>query len=515
MPEHLRALVVILALATFVFLFAKAPACAVAMPSADFERRRNLWLAITLTAFLAHNFWVYLFATAASLLFTLSREQNRLALFFFLLFAVPGLQREIPGIGGIRYFFDIDYTRLLVLAVLLPTYLSLRTRSGIERFGTTLPDKLIAGYIVLNFLLMLTVSTFTGALRHGVFYAFIDILLPYYVASRSLRDLAAFRDALMAFAIAALLLSAAAVFEAVRHWLLYAPLQDALGARWGMGNYLERGYQGALRAQGSTGHPIALGYVTAVAAAFFLYLRRSIPNRTVWNLGLLLLTAGLVASLSRGPWVGAAVMLCVFIAAGPAPATQFIKLVMLGTAVLAASLIFPIGANVLDYLPFVGSIEEGSVSYRRRLLEISIDVILGNPFFGGFNYIYSPAMQELKQGEGIIDIVNTYLGVGLTSGLVGLSLFAGFFFVIVINIIKTMARLPDRNDDLYLLGRVLCSALIGILVTIFTVSSISVIPVVYWSVAGLGLAYMRILVAAKDPEVAQRSGFHPARSWSG
>src|SRR6267378_5682404 len=120
MPEHIRALIVILALATPVFLFAKKPVCALAMAPADFERRRNLWFAITLIAFLAHNFWVYVIATAVLLLVTLPRESNKLALFFFLLFAVPAMPKEIAGVAGIRQFFTIDYIRLLVLVVLLP-----------------------------------------------------------------------------------------------------------------------------------------------------------------------------------------------------------------------------------------------------------------------------------------------------------------------------------------------------------------------------------------------------------
>lgn len=39
----------------------------------------------------------------------------------------------------------------------------------------------------------------------------------------------------------------------------------------------------------------------------------------------------------------------------------------------------------------------------------------------------------------------------------------------------------------------LLATLIGILVIIFTVSSITFIPVVYWSVAGLGVAYIQMV----------------------
>ena len=73
-----------------------------------------------------------------------------------------------------------------------------------------------------------------------------------------------------------------------------------------------------------------------------------------------------------------------------------------------------------------------------------------------------------------------------------------------------MRSLADRNDELYLLGQVLFSTLLGILVIIMTVSSISVIPVIYWSVAGLGVAYARMLALAKAPEAAVPARFQPA-----
>lgn len=500
MPEHIRALFVILALASVVFVFAKGPACAVAMAPADFERRRNLWFAVTLAAFLAHNFWVFIIAAGSLLFVAAFREQNRMAMFFLLLFAVPAFSAEIPGAGGIRYFFEMNYVRLLVLAVLLPAFLSLQRQSDLEPFGRTLPDKLVAGYLVLILMLMFTVSTLPGALRAGVFYAFIDVLLPYYVASRSLKNVQHFRDALMALAIAALVLSAIGIFEFARHWLLYSSLEDALGVRWGYGNYLER--EDTLRAQGTTGQPIPFGYVMAVGACLILYLKNSIPNKAVWMLGLLLLVAGLIAGLSRGPWVGAAAMVLAFIALGPSGGPRIAMIALAGIVVLPVLMAFPIGAKIIDYLPFVGTIDEGSVTYRQRLIEIAIQIIWENPLLGAFNYIHSPAMQELRQGQGIIDIVNTYIAVALGSGLVGLSFFVGFFVAIAAGIFTGMRRLTNRNADEYVLGQVLLSTLLGILVIIFTVSSISVIPVIYWSIAGFGVAYVRMIGRLTTPALA-------------
>ena len=487
MPEHLKSLAVILVLAATVFLFAKRPACAMANSASDFARRRNLWFAITLIAFLAHNFWLFILVAGALLLLSAPRESNKVALFFLLLFAVPPIQAEISGLGLIKHFFAIDYLRLLALTILLPAFLELRKRATVEDAKLTHADKILAAYAILTLLLELQVNTFTNTLRHA-FYVFIDIVLPYYVVSRSLKDIQSFRDALMSFVVAAMIVAIIGVFELGKHWLLYSPLEDALGVQWGYGGYIER--DGNLRALASTGQPIVLGYIMAVALSFFLFLQSSVPSRAAWLAGMTLLIAGLIAPVSRGPWIGAAVILLVFIATGPKVFSRLSLLALVGLLMLPILLLTPAGEKIISYLPFVGTVEEETVTYRQWLIEFSLDILQANPFFGSVDFLLY--LEEFRQGQGIIDLVNSYVNIALSSGLVGLSLFASFFGVILLGIHKGMRSL-DKSDELHLLGRVLIAAISGILVTIATVSSINVIPVIYWAVAGLGLAYIRLL----------------------
>ena len=497
MPEHLRALAVILVFAGVVFALAKPAACAAGYAPADFDRRRLLWFALTLAAFLAHNFWIYIAVAAALLLHALAHERNKLALFFFVLLAVPPISAEIGGFGVLRHFFSIDYVRLLALAVLLPAFLSLRAQRDAVAFGRLLPDKILLSYLALLFVLQLQHSTFTDALRGGVFYAFIDVFLPYYVASRALTSLPAFRDALMSLVLGALVVATIGVFEFFRRWLLYMPLDEALGAPWGLGTYLARGQ--TLRAQASTGQPIVLGYVMAVSIGVFLALRTE--RRTAWRLGLLLLVAGLIAPVSRGPWLGAAAIVLAFVATGPSGGLRTVGLLLLGSGIIAALL--AAGAGIVDYLPFLGTIDTGNVTYRQRIVEVSMEVVAQNPLFGSYDFMQLPLMQQLRQGQGIIDIVNTYLGVALESGLAGLGLFCGFFLATAAAIFRGMRNVPDAGHELHLLGRALLATLLGILVTIYTTSSIGVVAVIYWCVAGMGVAYAR-LVRATHPALAPR-----------
>jgi O-antigen ligase len=365
------------------------------------------------------------------------------------------------------------------------------------RFGSIWPDRFLLAFLVLNFGVYLYLTTFTDVLRQRVFLAFLDIFLPYYVASRSLKDMQSFRDALMSFVVVALVLSAFAIFETVRHWSLYNALPAALGVSWGgMGGYISREV-GGLRAQVSTGHPIALGFVLCVALGLALFVRASVPSLWMRRLGLALLAGGLLAALSRGPWVAAVAMLLAFAATGPGAGRKLAKYTVIALVAVPLLRMLPGVGALIELLPFVGSIETGNIDYRQRLLDVALDVIWESPWFGGVDIYSVEGNAALQQYHGFIfiDVVNTYVGILLGSGFVGLFLFLGFFAAIGLALRRAMAQAGEGDDERRLLGRALFATLIGILVTIATASSISVIPTVYWCVAGVAVAYSRMILA--------------------
>lgn len=496
MPEYLRTLVVILFIATLTFAFAKK-AIGPIVTNERFNRWHNAWFVITLIAFLSHNFWVYIVASGLFITYASKRESNKTALFFLFLFTVPSIGLSISGFGIANYLFEINHLRLLSLVILLPAFLSLLTSRDNLPLGKNWPDKLILAYLILSVLLQLRDTTVTDTLRQG-FYAFTDIFLPYYVASRALKKYEQLEHAISAFVIASFIVAAIGLFEFTRHWLLYNPLTGIWEIYSGVGGYLDRGDN--LRALASLGQPIVLGYVMVVAMGLYLFLKQSIRSKNIQRIGLALLALGLIAPLSRGPWVGAAVLLIIFVATGP---NAIKRLALLGMAALLAFpllSIVPGGEKVINLLPFIGNTEKANIDYRDKLIDNSMIVIKRYPWFGSVNYLETPEMQEMIQGQGIIDIVNTYIQVSLYSGLVGLSLFAGFFLTVLYGINQSRKKILDKANELHLLGRSLTATLIAVLVMIVTVSSISVIPIVYWSLAGLGVAYTGIVKRTKNPQ---------------
>lgn len=501
LPEHLRALVVILVLSTPVFLLAKAPITARICAPEDFIRRRNLWFGLTLAAHLAHNYWVFVLIAAFMLVHAARSESNRFAMYMALVLALPHMSGSIPGLV-VNDLFAVTPVRLLSLCILWPTYLHLRKQPGVARFGTHLCDKLLLAYLLLEVLITLPYRTVPSILRDGVFYGFTDAFLPYYVASRALSNLKIFRDTLGAFIVAAMVLSMVLMFEFWRNWLLYATIDDALGVPNIEQPYLRR--SGILRGLGTAGNAIIAGYTCAVAFGLYLYLRTLVSNRLMRWLGSLLLIGGLIGAFSRGPWVGAALMFGIFVMLGASPVANSLKLVGIGALSLPIILSTKFGQVLIDHLPWIGTVDDRSVDGREVLIDVAMQVFWESPVFGRFDVLFHPAMQALRGGDGLIDLTNTYVVIGLASGGVGLAIFLAFFGVACWTIFKSMRKVRDRRDERYVLGNALLSTVVGVLLILGTVSPILLAPVLFWILGGCAVAYGRLVEQDQAAAVATR-----------
>ena len=488
MQEHLRALIVIIFLSSIGFAIAKKIVQKDVLAT-DFNRWCNVWFAVTITAFLAHNFWLYLLLSGFLILLITNKTQNKMALFFILLFVIPPIGNSVSGLGLVNYLITLTHPRFIELIILLPAALVI-FRNNNFKFTKIWVDKLLLIYILLLIALELRDTTLTDALRKS-FYIFIDVYLPYYVASRSIKDLAQMKTVLSAFVVSAVVFSLIAVFESLKHWILYHALGDALGVGDSMSNYLGR--SGEIRAVATFSHPIVLGYFMTIALGFYLFLSNSIQNTTIKRVGFLLIILGLLAPLSRGPWVGAAVLVAVYVMQGSMAVKKLSYLFLAGILSFSILAALPGGQRFIDLIPFVGEAEKSNITYREELFKNSMLAIKKNPFFGSSNYLESPEMLEMKQGGGIIDIVNTYLRVTLEAGYVGLALFIGIFAAVILGARKSLKSIKDNKHPLHGLGRCLVAVLCSVMVTIATTSSIATVPIIYWSLLGIGVAYAQIV----------------------
>ena len=473
MAEHLRALVVVLVIGMGYFYIARG-AVSQLMPEESFKRWRNLWLVATLVLFLSHSVWLCTLMLGAILLAYRRQEAHIMGLYFVLLFVAPPAPAQIPGLGVIDYVWTVDHYRLLGVTLLLPAAISLFGRTATARVGSFSVDWMVLGYVSLMSFLAFREGNVTNGFR-AVLSLWVDIFLPYYVASRSIRSEDGLKQAMSGYVIAAMILSIVAIFEMLRGWKLYTAVLGALGVNEDMfGSYLRR--SGFLRPNATVGGSIVLGYVLVVALGFFLYLKEFLIKPLHRLIGIALLSAGIIACLSRGPWVGAAFLLITYVLIGPSPSKRLGSLLLGGLASYFLMSQFPSGQLLLDMLPFIGSIEQYNVEYRGDLLISALPVIERNLFFGSYDFLHTPEMYGMLQGDGIIDVVNTYVGVALYSGLIGLALFLGAFLCSLGVLWRGMRIAGQYDPKSALLGRALLATVLTIMLIIYTVSSIFAVP---------------------------------------
>ena len=82
MPFHYKALIGVLFSTVIMFALAKRLFLRFMTPE-DYDRRRNLWLFLTLVAFLSPSIWLYMGIAGAAIAFTAKRDSNPVALYLF------------------------------------------------------------------------------------------------------------------------------------------------------------------------------------------------------------------------------------------------------------------------------------------------------------------------------------------------------------------------------------------------------------------------------------------------
>jgi len=281
-----------------------------------------------------------------------------------------------------------------------------------------------------------------------------------------------------------------ATFEHFKGWLLYTQL----AARW---NPSDANYQLAwllrgdswLRAQASAGHALSLGFLLAVAFGFWLNLQpRATTLRARIAIGIVF-WLGMVATFSRGPWIGAVLIYLAYSALKPRAISRLFKAAFLMAIVLGLASLSPIGERMMTSLHVMGGQPDADFLYRQRLLDRSLELIWAHPLFG--DQLAIQEMEDLRQGQGIIDIVNTYIGVLLFHGWVGLALFLGFVLSALTGVFRVAKAAISTDADWALLGFNISACMIGILFMLADCSLIFGAEKMFYLLIAFAAAYAR------------------------
>lgn len=491
MSEHLRAFVVVTALMALAFIISKRLFCQAVEPR-FVERLFGAGYGATVVMFLAHNMWLFLAGLSIVSVLAARRFTYPLALFLFLLLLMPEYSALVPGFGLINYLIALNTWRVLALTVLLPAALYLLHHPQLPKFGKLSADMLIIAFVLyVSALYSFHQSTFTGGLRQLVTET-LDVLLLYFVASRSLMMKGAARHLMVTLVMGCIYLALVGAFEYSKHWLLYSSVKNVLGSSAGMFGYLGRGDN--LRAVATTGQSIALGFVIMLGTLAAVYVQHLVKNsfqrKFLWGL----MAVGLLTAMARAPWVGAAVGAISIALVSERPVRNFLTLTTAGFMGVITLLLLPGGEKIIDYLPWIGAIDRSNITYRELLLEQSQLVMKKNFWIGSIEFSDSPEFDVIRR-DGFVDIVNSYIGIALKFGVLGLGLYGSLILLSIVRQIRCSLLIRHECTEQQKYNMALTGTLVAAAVTIFGVSSISHIAplTVFMIAAGVASASQKRL----------------------
>jgi O-antigen ligase len=256
-----------------------------------------------------------------------------------------------------------------------------------------------------------------SSILRSVVWTSIQFAVPYIVIRRHLKGYALAFSALSFAVFSQAILGAV---ESVLRWHIHTEIQGLMdSAAQFQGMYKYR--WGFLRAQASFMNPLMFSLFASMAflCSIIIFLRIGVRptarrSRMMALVAIGVALLGTLSTVSRSGIVGAVligVILGVLLWALQCRPDPKAKLVTLALTVGSAT-----------YFLFSDFFAQ-TFDYRVRLLEIGVELILMYPIFGQVDPAGHPMMEELIQGEGIVDLVNQYVAIGLTAGLAGLGLF--------------------------------------------------------------------------------------------
>lgn len=459
----------------------------------DFNRAWFLILSITATSFLSMSGGVFITLIFVLMLFTaLSGHKlapSLVSSYTMVWIVAPPVSYALSNIGGISQFFDLTAPRVACI-VLLP--LAAHRISTKPKAPTWL--KILDILTLLLVVLKLIQSSQESSLLHSVrqsVVSLIDVALPYYVITRSFANTNEVKRYVAWTAVGFTFVACIGVVEFAVQKAIYAELQGIFGQLWQLTVRLLRGNY--LRVQATTPQPIILGMLLVFGGAMIWMQWPDRSRRSAIWLTLLVFLGALFATFARGPLLGALIFAASWWLLNRLTTTQFRLIALCTVAALIGVRWMGLDSAVIAYVSQLlggGAQGEQTAEYRQELLDTGLALISQSPWWGVPDF--GAHMQNLRQGEGIIDLVNTYIAVTLDLGLVGLALYIGPIILVAHQLLNHLES-PDLKADPE--ARVFLSSFIALicafLAIIFTTSVFGIASFLMLLLVAVPAAWLR------------------------
>lgn len=411
------------------------------------------------------------------------KPDRRLFLLMALAPAIPlYIQADLP-FPGLNHLFTIGYYKLIMIVLLVPLFF-IPVASDHPRQNWAVIDFFIILYLLYSTAQIGAHNGLTGGLRFLLDQLFI-IGIPYFALTRYATRPQIIENSLKGLIVAAVILGAIAVTTTIKQWDFYRlahfdPIAAAVEIRGGF-----------LRVQ-ATLNTHSLGYHLAIAIVGLEYFKTRMRIGFLWLWAMrIIMLGGMYFTGSRGAMVGLIVAFCIHFVLSIRNSALRWTLIISGSIFGSIAGYILMFGNAAEYDPF------GSFTYRQWLLDTSLEYIAMHPLFGDVAFLSSGYFDHLIQGQGIIDITNMYLQIGLNYGLAGIFL---FFMPFVITIIRlALLALKRRDEEGGGMYGLICGVLMGWLALIATTSDV-----------GLTL-HLGMVFLALGHALAQRTAHLPAR----
>lgn len=480
LPEAVRAIVFVLGGLILARVYLKL----IDFPRENLNRWFGAWIVLSIAAFAAGHFLVFAGIVLITCLI-LSRPADTVApaIYVLLLPLIPLFPWTIPGFGGINFFLGLDLQRLLTLFVLLPALLAARHRNEPRRpLIANAIDLCFFGYCAWMMLLSLIHrDTPTDKLRFFV-ESFVFLLIPYLACSRLIRTVSQFRTMIIALAFTGILECFIVLVEQRMGWWSYRVVPTALKMEPPQAFTLASEIRfGFLRVRG--GLEASLGIFLNFALAAFICLWRLKYVQAGWRAWT---TAAIFVLMifftgSRGAWIACALMLAATV--GFAFIRTPIRFVI---AAIFAAFVAPAAR---DYV--LGKDEFGTFDYRSELIKSALPMAWEKPVFGwgSLQKLYATGrLDHLRQGQGIIDFVNTYLGELVLRGIPAVALMGGVLFFSLWSVLIRHRAAGERGFQPEV-AAMLAAMVVAFAFMLVTISAVAHIPSYLWLLAALCSAY--------------------------
>jgi hypothetical protein len=423
------------------------------------------WLLVIPFLFIIRNELLSM-SVFALLLFYFNRDNKShaitIAYFIAVLGAGPDWSKYIVSVPGINYLIRLSFEKVMVIVLLVPIFLQLRT---ISRVQWNLTDTFVCVFFIFTVLLTFRADKITIVLRF-VMDSLLIYVIPYFVISRVVKSVSDLHYCALGYLALAFLL--AGVFIVSQS--IQVDIYNALDPYDNFHSYKER--RGVFLRLSGPFFGVLVGFLMLAGYLSLEILKKYEVNKHIplWLFFAVCILC-VVMGGSRGAFVGFSL--------GVGSYFYFVKLTGIKRMLVVLMMIFLfLSEYIFDVSSFFQYEDEyGTFDYRAELYLAAWEFMKEQPFLGHQNYLVTGHFDHLITGLGIIDIVSAYLQFALLYGYVGLFLFVGMFLSVITPLFFYLQNIKNQNDYFFKYVAMYFALNIAAIFIISTTSIISFFPI--------------------------------------